>query len=156
VVFHVVVPVLYDTLSPRPLSLLQVNLIQEAFHLQETFFDKKSFKIWLKGFMGSVKKYLEEHNPERVDAFVKNVGAVVKERILAKGKFGAVTLSLCSYCRLTFVSPVLSNPSWLCALKIFRTGRALTSVTFPPPPPLSFTVLIALLPPYRRVPVLHW
>lgn len=57
----------------------QVNNVVYNSRLQETSFDKKSFMIYIKGYMKKVKTYLEEHNPEEVSNFEKGATAYVKK-----------------------------------------------------------------------------
>jgi hypothetical protein len=47
--------------------------------LVETQFDKKSFMVYLKGYMKSIKKYLEENAPERVEIFESKIQPFVKK-----------------------------------------------------------------------------
>jgi len=56
-----------------------VNNIVEAFRLQETSFDKKSYMVYIKDYMKKLTKYLEEKNPERVPTFQKNAQNYVKK-----------------------------------------------------------------------------
>ena len=46
---------------------------------QETFFDKKSFTLWLKLYMKVVKAHLEKTSPDEVDVFMKNIQPFVKQ-----------------------------------------------------------------------------
>jgi hypothetical protein len=62
-----------------------VNNVVHSFRLQQTSFDKKSYMTYIKGYMKSVKKHLEETNPERAADFEKKATPFVK-RIL--GNFG--------------------------------------------------------------------
>eukprot|EP00274_Cyanoptyche_gloeocystis_P002585 CAMPEP_0196654704 /NCGR_PEP_ID=MMETSP1086-20130531/4426_1 /TAXON_ID=77921 /ORGANISM="Cyanoptyche gloeocystis , Strain SAG4.97" /LENGTH=170 /DNA_ID=CAMNT_0041986613 /DNA_START=85 /DNA_END=597 /DNA_ORIENTATION=- len=50
-----------------------------SFRLQETQFDKKSFTLWLKGYMKKVKEYLEKNNASRVEPFQKGAQAYAKK-----------------------------------------------------------------------------
>jgi len=56
-----------------------VNNIVEAFRLQETSFDKKSYMTYIKGYMKSVSSHLEKTNPDRVAAFQKAAQPFVKK-----------------------------------------------------------------------------
>lgn len=47
-----------------------VNNVMDAFTYQETTFDKKSYQLYLKGFMKRIKGHLEKSNPDRVEAFM--------------------------------------------------------------------------------------
>ncbi|KAH8105851.1 translationally controlled tumor-associated [Cristinia sonorae] len=58
---------------------VQVNNIVHSFRLQSTTFDKKSYLTYLKGYMKAVKAYLQEKNPERVEAFEKGAAAFAKK-----------------------------------------------------------------------------
>ena len=53
--------------------------------LTSTDFDKKSYMTYIKGYMKSIKKYLQEHNPSRVEVFEAKAPAQVK-KILANIK----------------------------------------------------------------------
>jgi len=57
----------------------QVINAVHSFRLQSTQFDKKSYLTYLKGYMKSVKKYLEANNPERVEAFEKGAQTFAKK-----------------------------------------------------------------------------
>ena len=52
--------------------------VMTANNYQSTSLDKKGFTSYIKAFMKKTKLYLEEHNPTRVDAFMKNAPAAVK------------------------------------------------------------------------------
>lgn len=56
-----------------------VNNVVHSFRLTETAFDKKSYMTYIKGYMKTLKKKLEETNPERVPAFEKGAAALVKK-----------------------------------------------------------------------------
>jgi len=56
-----------------------VNDVVYSFRLQSTSFDKKSFLTYLKGYMKAVKTHLQQHNPERVEAFEKGAAAYAKK-----------------------------------------------------------------------------
>jgi len=54
-----------------------INIII-ANRLQPTPFDKKSYQIYIKGYMTDLKKKLAETKPDRVDAFMKGAMLRVK------------------------------------------------------------------------------
>ncbi|CAH6719808.1 translationally-controlled tumor protein homolog [[Candida] jaroonii] len=56
-----------------------VNNIVHSFRLQPTAFDKKSFLTYIKGYMKSVKKHLDESDPDAVEVFEKGATAYVKK-----------------------------------------------------------------------------
>ncbi len=56
-----------------------VNDVVHSFRLQSTAFDKKAYMTYIKGYMKSIKKYLEEHNPDRVPIFEDKVKDFVKK-----------------------------------------------------------------------------
>ncbi|KAL6929049.1 hypothetical protein ACO0SA_002385 [Hanseniaspora valbyensis] len=56
-----------------------VNNVVYSFRLQQTAFDKKSFLTYIKGYMKSIKKQLEETDPEAVSVFEKGAQAYVKK-----------------------------------------------------------------------------
>lgn len=58
-----------------------VNNVVYSFRLQETSFDKKSFMVYIKGYMKKVKAYLSENNPDAVGAFEKGATTAVKKII---------------------------------------------------------------------------
>lgn len=58
-----------------------VNNVVHGFNLQETAFDKKSYKQHMMEYMKAVKKHLTETNPDAVDTFMKGAQAQFK-RIL--------------------------------------------------------------------------
>lgn len=62
-----------------------VNNVVHSFRLNPTAFDKKSYMVYIKGYMKTLKKKLEETNPDRVAAFEKGAAALVK-KILANFK----------------------------------------------------------------------
>lgn len=57
----------------------QVNNVVHSFRLQPTTFDKKSFLLYLKGYMKAVKAELGQTNPGRVEAFEKGASAYAKK-----------------------------------------------------------------------------
>ncbi|CEG64337.1 Putative Translationally-controlled tumor protein [Rhizopus microsporus] len=63
----------------------QVNNVIYTSRLTETSFDKKSYMVYIKGYMKAVKAKLEETNPERVAVFEQKVTPFVK-KILANFK----------------------------------------------------------------------
>lgn len=46
----------------------KINVVH-SFNLQSTSFDKKSYLVYLKGYMKAVENHLKETNPERVEGF---------------------------------------------------------------------------------------
>jgi len=58
-----------------------VNNIIHTFRLEPTTFDKKSYLLYLKGYMKTVKAKLAETKPEEVDAFEKGAQAFAKKLI---------------------------------------------------------------------------
>lgn len=58
---------------------VQVNNVAHSFRLQATQFDKKSFLVYLKGYMKAVKGKLTESNPDRVEKFEKGAAAFAKK-----------------------------------------------------------------------------
>lgn len=56
-----------------------VNNVVYSFRLQQTQFDKKSFLVYIKGYMKKVKAYLQEHNPDAVSVFEKGATTYVKK-----------------------------------------------------------------------------
>ncbi|CDK27405.1 unnamed protein product [Kuraishia capsulata CBS 1993] len=56
-----------------------VNNVVYSFRLQQTSFDKKSFLVYIKGYMKRVKAYLAENDPDQVEAFEKGATAYVKK-----------------------------------------------------------------------------
>lgn len=61
-----------DDKAEKKLDVLAAN------KYQSTSFDKKAFTSYVKGFMKKTKAYLEEHNPQRVEGFMKAAPAAVK------------------------------------------------------------------------------
>jgi len=57
----------------------QVNNVVYSFRLQQTSFDKKSYLVYLKGYMKAVKENLKVTNPDRVEDFEKGVAAYAKK-----------------------------------------------------------------------------
>jgi len=58
---------------------VQVNNVVHSFRLQATQFDKKSFLVYLKGYMKAVKEKLGASNPDRVKDFEKGAAAFAKK-----------------------------------------------------------------------------
>ena len=56
-----------------------VNNVVYSFRLQQTAFDKKSFLTYIKGYMKTIKKKLEETDPEAVPVLEKGAQAYVKK-----------------------------------------------------------------------------
>merc|ERR1712157_590804 len=50
-----------------------------ARRLQETFFDKKAFTVYIKEFMKKTLKHLEANNPDRAAIFKANAQGAVKK-----------------------------------------------------------------------------
>lgn len=65
----------------------KVNNVVHTFGLQSTSFDKKSYMTYIKGFMKKLKKHLEEHNPDRVQAFEKGIAVFVKKVLANFGDY---------------------------------------------------------------------
>ena len=59
-------------------SVRTVNNIVDGFRLTETFYDKKSFMAFIKGYCKRVMAYLAENDAEEVDNFKTNSQAFVK------------------------------------------------------------------------------
>ena len=57
----------------------QVNEFVDAFHLESTAFDKKSYTTYIKEYMKRLKTHLQEKNPSRVDPFMKGAQEFVKK-----------------------------------------------------------------------------
>ncbi|KAI8971433.1 translationally-controlled tumor protein [Mycotypha africana] len=62
-----------------------VNNVVYSFRLNPTSFDKKSYMVYIKGYMKALKAKLQEKNPERVPIFEKKAAGLVKN-ILANFK----------------------------------------------------------------------
>ena len=60
---------------------MQLNDVVYTFRLNETQFDKKSYMLYLKGYMKAVKAQLMETNPERAAIFEAKAPAFVKSII---------------------------------------------------------------------------
>lgn len=60
-------------------SSVTVNNIVDAHNLQQTTFDKKSYMAYIKNYMQSIKKKLEENNPERVKIFQEKAQVFIKK-----------------------------------------------------------------------------
>ena len=56
-----------------------VNNVVEAHKLVETTFDKKSYMMYIKGYMKALTDHLKANNPSRVDAFQKGAQNFVKK-----------------------------------------------------------------------------
>ena len=59
--------------------------VVNSFRLAETQFDKKSYMVYLKGYMKAVKASLEKTNPERIPVFEKQA-AVFAKKVLGNFK----------------------------------------------------------------------
>ncbi len=72
----------------------RINNVVNSFRLAETQFDKKSYMVYLKGYMKAVKTKLQETNPERVPIFEKQA-AVFAKKVLGNFKVSStITLTL--------------------------------------------------------------
>ncbi|KAM0787972.1 hypothetical protein ACM66B_006174 [Microbotryomycetes sp. NB124-2] len=58
---------------------VQVNNVVNSFRLSPTSFDKKSFMVYIKGYMKAVKAHLQETKPDRVAAFEAGAQTWVKK-----------------------------------------------------------------------------
>ncbi|KAK4050564.1 hypothetical protein OIO90_005031 [Microbotryomycetes sp. JL221] len=85
----------------------QVNNIVNSFRLTQTSFDKKSYMVYIKGYMKAVKAHLQETNPDRVAAFEKGAQTWVK-KVLANFK------------DYEFYTGESMDPSGMCALLNYR------------------------------------
>ncbi|KAJ2657780.1 hypothetical protein IW148_005006 [Coemansia sp. RSA 1199] len=56
-----------------------VNNVVYAGRLQSTQFDKKSYMIYIKGYMKAIKAKLQETKPDTVAEFEKNAATLVKK-----------------------------------------------------------------------------
>lgn len=56
-----------------------VNNVVHSFRLQQTAFDKKSFLVYIKGYMKEIKSKLQETNPDAIPIFEKGAQAYVKK-----------------------------------------------------------------------------
>ena len=62
----------------------QVIDLVHSFRLQQTSFDKKSYLVYLKTYMKTIKQSLQETNPDRVPEFEKKAAEFAKKVV---GKF---------------------------------------------------------------------
>jgi len=60
-----------------------VNNLVDSCRLMQTVFDKKSYMVYIKGYMKKLLDYIKEHNPSRTEAFQKGAQEFVK-KILSK------------------------------------------------------------------------
>jgi hypothetical protein len=60
-------------------TAVTVNNVVYSFRLSTTSFDKKSYMTYIKGYMKSLKTYLNENSPDRVAVFEKKVASFVKK-----------------------------------------------------------------------------
>jgi hypothetical protein len=69
-------------------SAVKVNNIVHSFRLQSTQFDKKSYLVYLKGYMKAVKTKMQDSgkSEDEVKAFEKGAQAYVKEKLLPNFK----------------------------------------------------------------------
>ncbi|EIM21552.1 translationally-controlled tumor protein [Wallemia mellicola CBS 633.66] len=58
----------------------KINVVH-SFNLQPTSFDKKSYMVYLKGYMKAVENHLKESDPARVDGFKAEAQEHVKKVI---------------------------------------------------------------------------
>ena len=58
----------------------KINVVH-SFNLQQTSFDKKSYLVYLKGYMKAVENHLKESDPARVDGFKAEAQEHVKKVI---------------------------------------------------------------------------
>lgn len=65
----------------------QVINVVHTFRLQSTQFDKKSYLSYLKGYMKTIKKELEQSDPERVPVFEKGAAAFAKKLVANFGDY---------------------------------------------------------------------
>lgn len=65
----------------------QVNNVLDAFKLESTSFDKKSYVTCIKAYLKTIKSKLEEKNPGRVADFESGAQAYVKKIIENFGDF---------------------------------------------------------------------
>ncbi|GME92052.1 hypothetical protein B5S28_g855 [[Candida] boidinii] len=68
-----------------------VNNVVYSFRLQQTQFDKKSFLIYIKGYMKKIKAYLAENRPEELEAFEKGATTYVKKVVSSFGDWDFYT-----------------------------------------------------------------
>ncbi|ODQ77050.1 hypothetical protein BABINDRAFT_163783 [Babjeviella inositovora NRRL Y-12698] len=68
-----------------------VNNVVYSFRLTPTQFDKKSFLVYIKGYMKKVKAYLAEHDPEAISAFEKGATTYVKKVVSSFGDWDFFT-----------------------------------------------------------------
>lgn len=113
-----------------------VNNVVHSFRLTETAFDKKSYMTYIKGYMKSLKKKLEETNPERVPAFEKGAAALVK-KILGNFK---VCISIARILCIFF-------PSYLTIPSFRTTNSSLASRWIPRVWSVSWTTVKMVSPP---------
>lgn len=57
----------------------QVIDLVHSFRLQQTSFDKKSYLVYLKTYMKTIKQSLQETNPDRVPEFEKKAAEFAKK-----------------------------------------------------------------------------
>jgi hypothetical protein len=75
-----------------------VNNVVHSFRLQSTSFDKKSFLVYLKGYMKAVKENLQKNNPDRVAAFEAGAQTFAKKIVGNFKDYEFVSvISMCSY-----------------------------------------------------------
>lgn len=67
--------------APADDGSYQVNNVIDAFNLEQTSFDKKSFLTYIKGYLKVLKARIEERNPAGVAEFEKNAQGYVKKML---------------------------------------------------------------------------
>lgn len=67
--------------APADDGSYQVNNVIDAFNLEQTSFDKKSFLAYIKGYLKVLKARIEERNPAGVAEFEKNAQGYVKKML---------------------------------------------------------------------------
>ncbi|KAJ2082443.1 hypothetical protein H4R24_001611 [Coemansia sp. RSA 988] len=98
-------------------SAQQVNDVVYSGRLQQTFFDKKSFVIYIKGYMKALAAKLKEENPERVPSFMKEAQELV----------GKVVANFKDY---EFYTGESMNPDGMVALLNYRKDGVTPYFTF--------------------------
>ncbi|KAH9482697.1 Translationally-controlled tumor protein-like protein [Psilocybe cubensis] len=96
---------------------VQVNNVVHSFRLQPTSFDKKSYLVYLKGYMKAIKEHLAEHEPAQVEEFEKGAQAYAK-KIIANFK------------NYEFYTSETMNPDGMVALLNYREDGVTPYFTF--------------------------
>ncbi|AOA62081.1 Ribosome associating protein [Komagataella phaffii CBS 7435] len=68
-----------------------VNNVVYSFRLAETQFDKKSFMVYIKGYMKRIRAHLTENAPDQVEAFEKGASAYAKKILSSFGDWDFYT-----------------------------------------------------------------